>query len=104
VDHRGSHVSAQWLAALPPPSAKEPDAVRLNRQELTGFEHDPTLNHEHLDLARSAAEASAVLDGPGPLFGRVPMLVLGAANTHLSWSDLPPNLAKTFDSIWLGEQ
>lgn len=104
VDPRGPHVSAQWLAALPPPRAKEPEAVRLNREDLTVFEHDPSLNHEHLDLARSAAEAAAVLDAPGPLFGGVPLLVLGAADTHLFWSDLPPRLAKAFDRIWLGEQ
>ena len=84
VDPRAPHVSAQWLAALPPPRAEEPEAVRLNREELTVFEHDPTMNPEHLDLARSAAEASAVLDAPGPLFGDVPMLVLGAADTHLA--------------------
>lgn len=104
VDPRGSHVSAQWLAALPPPRAKEPDAVSLNREELTGFERDPSLNHEHLNLARSAAEAGVLLDAPGPLFGDVPVLVLGAANTHLGWSDLPARIAKTFDSIWLGGQ
>jgi pimeloyl-ACP methyl ester carboxylesterase len=104
VDPRGSHVSAQWLAALPPPATDEPESVRLNREELTDFEHDPSLNNEHLDLATSATEASALLDASGPLFGDVPVLVLGAANTHLGWSDLPPNLAKKFDSIWLGEQ
>jgi pimeloyl-ACP methyl ester carboxylesterase len=104
VDPRGPDVSAQWLAALPPPRAKEPEAVRLNREDLTVFEHDPSMNREHLDIARSAAEASAVLDARGPLFGDVPMLVLGAANTHVAWDDLPPDLAKTFGRIWLGEQ
>jgi pimeloyl-ACP methyl ester carboxylesterase len=104
VDPRGPHVSARWLAALPPPSAGEPKAVRLNREELTVFEHDPKLNREHLDVARSAAEASDVLDAPGPLFGDAPLLVLGAVDTHLSWSDLPPRLATAFDRIWLDEQ
>ncbi len=104
VDPRGPHVSAQWLAALPPPSANEPEAVRLNREDLTVFEHDPSMNSEHLDIARSAAEASAVLDAPGPLFGRVPLLVLGAAETHQLWGDLPPKLAEAFDGIWSQEQ
>ena len=104
VDPRGPDVSPQWLAALPPPSANEPEAVRLNREDLTVFEHDPSMNREHLDIATSAAEASAVLDARGPLFGDVPMLVLGAANTHVAWDDLPPNLARTFGRIWLGEQ
>jgi len=104
VDPRGPHVSARWLAALPPVRPHEPKAVRLNREELTVFEHDPTQNHEHLDLGRSAAEASAVLDAPEPLFGGVPLLVLGAAETHLAWSDLPPDLARTFGAVWLREQ
>ena len=39
-----------------------------------------------------------------PLFGDSPMVVLGAADTRLSWSDLPPTLAKRFDRIWLREQ
>jgi hypothetical protein len=62
------------------------------------------MNREHLDLARSAAQASAVLDAPGPLFGDVPLLVLGAADTHLLWGDLPPKIAASFDGIWLDEQ
>ncbi len=40
------------------------------------------MNREHLDIARSAAQASTVLDAPGPLFGGVPLLVSGAADTH----------------------
>jgi pimeloyl-ACP methyl ester carboxylesterase len=104
VDPRAPHVSAEWRAALPPPSAGEPQAVTANREELGAFEHDPSMNPEHLDLTRSAAEASAALDAPGPLFGDSPMVVLGAADTHLSWSDLPPALAKVFDRVWLRGQ
>ena len=104
VDPRAPHVSAEWRAALPPPSAAEAPAVTANREELGAFEHDPSMNPEHLDLTASAAEASAALDAPGPLFGDSPMVVLGAADTHLSWSDLPPTLAKVFDRIWLREQ
>ncbi len=62
------------------------------------------MNPEHLDLTASAAEANAALDAPGPLFGDAPMLVLGATDTRLSWSDLPPVLARAFDRIWLREQ
>jgi pimeloyl-ACP methyl ester carboxylesterase len=104
VDPRGPHVSAQWRAALPAVTAGEAPAVTANREELGAFEHDPSMNPEHLDLAASAAEASAALDAPGPLFGDSPMVVLGAADTHLGWSDLPPALAKVFDRIWLGQQ
>ena len=104
VDPRAPHVSAEWRAALPAPSAAEAPAVTANREELGAFEHDPSMNPEHLDLTASAAEASAALDAPGPLFGDSPMVVLGAADTHLSWSDLPPTLAKRFDRIWLRGQ
>jgi len=104
VDPRAPHVSAAWRAALPPPRAGEPPAVTANREELGAFEHDPSMNPEHLDLTKSAAEASAALDASQPLFGDSPMVVLGAADTHLSWSDLPPALAKVFDRIWLHDQ
>ena len=104
VDPRGPHVSAQWRAALPAPSTSEAPAVTANREELGDFEHDPSMNPEHLDLTASAAEASAALDASGHLFGDSPMVVLGAADTHLGWSDLPPALAKVFDRIWLLEQ
>jgi pimeloyl-ACP methyl ester carboxylesterase len=104
VDPRGPHVSAGWRAALPAPTAGEPEAVAANREDLGAFEHDPSMNPEHLDLTRSAAEAAEVLDAPGPLFGDVPLTVLGAADTHLSWNDLPPKLASAFDRVWLDDQ
>jgi pimeloyl-ACP methyl ester carboxylesterase len=104
VDPRSPHVSAKWRAALPAPNAAEAPAITANREELGAFEHDPSMNPEHLDLTSSAAEASAALDAPGPLFGDSPMVVLGAADTRLSWSDLPASLAKVFDRIWLREQ
>jgi pimeloyl-ACP methyl ester carboxylesterase len=104
VDPRAPHVSAKWRAALPAPRADEAAAVTANREELGPFERDPSLNPEHLDLTVSAAEASAALDAPGPLFGDAPMVVLGAADTHLGWSDLPAPLAKAFDRIWQREQ
>jgi pimeloyl-ACP methyl ester carboxylesterase len=104
VDPRAPGVSAAWRAALPAPSAAEAHAVSANREELGAFEHDASMNPEHLDLTASAAEASAALDAPGPLFGDSPLVVLGAADTRLSWSDLPPDLAKAVDEIWLSEQ
>jgi pimeloyl-ACP methyl ester carboxylesterase len=104
VDPRGPKVSAKWLAGLPPAAAGENAAVAANREELGAFEHDPSLNPEHLDLSKTAAEANAVLDAPGPLFGDRPLMVLGAADTHTNWSDLPPKIAIAFDKIWLDGQ
>jgi pimeloyl-ACP methyl ester carboxylesterase len=104
VDPRGPKVSAEWLAALPAPAASEDPAVAANRDELTTFENDPSINDEHLHLADSAAEVTAVLDGDGPLFGDRPVVVLGAADTNESWADLPADLALVFDQIWLDGQ
>jgi hypothetical protein len=44
------------------------------------------------------------LDADGPLFGDRPVVVLGAADTHTSWADLPADLAPRFDQIWLDGQ
>jgi len=104
VDPRGPKVSAEWRAALPPAAAGENAAVAANRDELGAFEHDPSMNPEHLELTKSAAEANAVLDPAGPLFGDRPLMVLGAADTHTNWSDLPPKIAATFDKVWLAGQ
>ncbi len=105
VDPRAPDVSGRFRAALPPPRDDEPEVVRTWREEdLGSFEHDPTMNPEHLDLTKTAAEASALLDPPEPFFGDVPVVVLGASETHRVWSDLPPAIARRFDRIWLEEQ
>ena len=104
IDPRGPKVSRDWLAALPAASASEAPAVAANRDELGAFEHDPSMNDEHLDLTASSDEAVAALDAPGPLFGDHPVVVLGAANTHTNWADLPPAIAASFDTIWLDGQ
>lgn len=105
VDPRAPHVSDRFRAALPSPRTGEPEAVRMWREEdLGAFEHDPSLNPEHLDLTRSAAQASRVLDAPGPLFGDVPMIVLSASDSDVPFSDLPPRIVKQFHTIWLEEQ
>ena len=82
VDPRGPRVSGRWLDALPAPAADEAAAIAANRDELTTFEADPSLNDEHLDLVATAAEAVAALDAEGPLFGDRPVVVLSAANTN----------------------
>ena len=84
VDPRGPHVSARMRAALPPPRPDEPEQVTLEREGLGAFERDPNLNPEHVQFTKAMAEASAVLDAPGPLFGDAPMRVLGAEYTYLS--------------------
>jgi pimeloyl-ACP methyl ester carboxylesterase len=110
VDPRGPKVSAGWRDALPAPtasgspSASEDPAVAANRDELTTFVTDPSRNAEHIQLSESAAEAAAVLDADGPLFGDLPLVVLGAADTHTSWSDLPADIASEFGEIWLDGQ
>ncbi|MBA2299246.1 MAG: alpha/beta fold hydrolase, partial [Chloroflexi bacterium] len=87
VDPRGPKVSAGWAAALPAPAASEDPAVAANREELGVFETDPSMNDEHLQIAESAAQANAVLDADGPLFGDRPVVVLGAADTQTNWAD-----------------
>jgi pimeloyl-ACP methyl ester carboxylesterase len=106
VDPRGPKVSAEWRDALPAPApaASEHPAVAANRDELGAFETDPSMNQEHLQMTESAAEANAVLDAEGPLFGDRPLVVLGAADTHTSWSDLPADLVPVFDKVWLDGQ
>ena len=100
VDPRGSHVSANWLAALPPKAADEPVAVAANRDELTTFESDPSLNDEHLDLTKATEQVNDVLDPKTPLFGDRPLIVLQAGLTPNNWSDLPEEIRVAFDQIW----
>ena len=100
VDPRGSNVSAEWLAALPPKAAGEPVAVAANRDELTTFESDPSLNDEHLDLTKAIEQVNEVLDPKTPLFGDRPLIVLQAGLTPNSWSDLPDEIRLVFDQIW----
>jgi pimeloyl-ACP methyl ester carboxylesterase len=95
ADVRPPGVSARWLAALPPQATGEPEAVRMNREDLTVFEADPTLNPELLDLQASAAEAVATGG-----FGDKPLVVLAAANTAAITEGLDTALAATFESAW----
>jgi pimeloyl-ACP methyl ester carboxylesterase len=99
VDVRPPGVSARWLEALPPQASDEPEGVKLNREDLTVFEGDPTLNPEMLDLQASAAEALASSD-----FGDKPLIVLGAADTAGIEEGLPADLGATFLKIWWEEQ
>lgn len=100
VDPRGSHVSAEWLAALPPKAEGEPAAVAANRDELTTFDSDPTLNDEHLNLTKAMEQVNEVLDPTTPLFGDRPLIVLQAGLTPNSWSDLPDEIRDRFGRIW----
>jgi pimeloyl-ACP methyl ester carboxylesterase len=106
VDPRGPKVSDGWRDALPAPtaSASEDPAIAANRDDLGSFETDPSRNMEHISLTESAAQANAVLDADGPLFGDRPLVVLSAADTRTSWSDLPADLVPVFDKIWLDGQ
>lgn len=99
VDVRPPNVSARWLAALPPQASDEPEGVRLNREDLTIFEADPTLNPERIDLRASAAETLAASG-----FGDKPVIVLAAADSTAISEGLPDDLAAQFVSIWWEEQ
>ena len=100
ADPRGPKVSAEWLAALPPVAAGEPDSVAAARDELTTFEGNPALNDEHLDLISAAREVNTVLDPKALLFGDHPVAVLSAALTANNWADLPADLGTTLGEAW----
>lgn len=104
VDPRGAEVSAQWLAALPAEAADEAEGIALMREDLTGFETDPTANDDHLDLVAASLEAVAAMEPPDLLFGDKPVVVLSAANSPDNWSDLPASLKPEFDQIWFDAQ
>ena len=95
ADVRPPGVSARWLKALPPKAADEPEGIRLNREDLTVFEADPSLNPEMLDLRKSAAEAVATKG-----FGDKPLVVLAAADTAAITEGLDEPLAGTFEAAW----
>jgi pimeloyl-ACP methyl ester carboxylesterase len=106
VDPRCPRESQRFLAALPPPREGEPEAVRIRRDEDLGtFEHDPSQNPEHLDIAASQAEVNALLDPPDPFFGDLPLVLLSASDTPArAWGDLPAGIRKKFDRIHSEEQ
>jgi pimeloyl-ACP methyl ester carboxylesterase len=97
VDARPPEASRRWLAALPPETPGESEAIHQNRAEFTTFEDDPSLNPEGLDLAASSAEAAEVLQ-PGGLGDR-PLAVIVARDTSGLWEGLDADLAATLDGI-----
>jgi pimeloyl-ACP methyl ester carboxylesterase len=94
VDVRPPEASKRWLAALPPKSPTDSQALIDNRFDLTVFEADPTRNVEELDLVASAAEANAA-----PGFGDRPFVVLVPADTSEAWAGLDPALVATLEKI-----
>jgi len=94
VDVRPPAASAEWLAALPPETATDSQALTDNRFELTTFEGDPSRNPEHLDLIASAKEALAA-----PGFGDRPFVVLVRADSSDAWEGLDPDLATKLGAI-----
>jgi len=95
VDVRPPAASKRWLAALPPESPTESEAIRMARDESTTFDTDPSLNPEGLRLDKSAAEA---LDAKG--FGDLPLVVLAAANTSGISAGFDPAQGKRMVDIW----
>lgn len=94
VDVRPPAASAEWLAALPPETPADSQALKDNRFELTTFEGDPSRNPEHLDLVASAAQAKAA-----PGFGDRPFVVLTRADSTAQWEGLDPALVSKLDEI-----
>jgi len=94
VDVRPPAASAEWLAALPPETPADSQALKDNRFDLIVFEHDPSRNPEHLDLVASAAQAQAA-----PGFGDRPFVVLVRADSSDAWEGLDPDLAARLDAI-----
>ena len=88
-------VSARWLDALPAEKDGESEGIRLNREGLTVFEADPTLNPEQLDLQASAAEAIATAG-----FGDKPLVVLAGGDTAGITEGLEGDLAAAFEGAW----
>jgi pimeloyl-ACP methyl ester carboxylesterase len=94
VDVRPPAASAEWLAALPPETPTDSQALKDNRFDLTTFEGDPSRNPEHLDLVASAKEAQAA-----PGFGDRPFVVLVRADSSDAWEGLDPSLAAKLGAI-----
>lgn len=94
VDPRPPSASARFLEALPPASASESDAIQQYRAQYTEWETDPSGNAEGLNLAGSAIEADAAE------LGSIPLVVLAATGDEGEGSELEPELAEAFASIW----
>jgi pimeloyl-ACP methyl ester carboxylesterase len=94
VDVRPPKASQEWLAALPPESPNDSQALKDNRFDLTVFEHDPERNPEKLDLAKSAQQA---ISAPG--FGSKPLEILVRADASDLWEGLDAALAARLEKI-----
>jgi pimeloyl-ACP methyl ester carboxylesterase len=95
VDVRPPAASRQWLAALPPQSTTESEAIKMAREESTTFDTDPTLNPEGLRLGDSADQAIATKG-----FGNKPLVVLAAADTAALAEGFEPALGARMVKIW----
>lgn len=95
VDVRPPAASREWLAALPPETPSDSQALKDNRFDLTTFEQDPSRNPEFLDLVASATEAEAA-----PGFGARPLVVLTRADNSDMWEGLDSSLATKLDGIF----
>jgi pimeloyl-ACP methyl ester carboxylesterase len=104
VDPQSPGVVARWRDALPAKTADEPSSVTSLRNEFDTFFDDPSMNSEHVHLLPSLAAAAAALEAPGKLFGDRPVVVLSAGSTPATQQNLPPDLAKTLDDLWVAAQ
>jgi pimeloyl-ACP methyl ester carboxylesterase len=95
IDVRPPMASARFLAELPAETPGESAALHGNRDELTTFEQDPSLNREGLNLRESSAQAAAAS------FGSLPVTFLWAKSTAEMWEGLDADLVKRLDAVTL---
>jgi len=76
VDPLPPRVSAAQRAALPPEKPDESRELADERRFLTEVLFDPAQNPEHLLMSACDEEVARLLDGPGPIFGDLPVVVL----------------------------
>jgi pimeloyl-ACP methyl ester carboxylesterase len=98
VDPLSPRVNTVARAALPPRKPGEPPALSEERRFLTEFLYDPTQNREHLLLAKCESEIAALLDVPGPIFGKRPVVVLTAPRRKDPLPGLPRPYHEAFEA------
>jgi pimeloyl-ACP methyl ester carboxylesterase len=104
VDPRGPDVTDEWVAALPPPTPGESEALTGLRGYIAGILADPPDNPEGLEITASEAEVRAALGKNSPPFGDTPLVVLQARLTPDAWADPSEPVGAAWASAWFAGQ
>jgi pimeloyl-ACP methyl ester carboxylesterase len=104
VDPRGPDVTDRWVAALPPQTVGESQALTGMRQYLAGILADPPDNPEGLEITASEAQVRAALGTDSPPFGDMPLIVLQAGLTPDAWADPSEPARAAWDAAWFDGQ